>query len=91
MKLNDDEMMWALVTAGSAVAAGFLVRTVLKQGWRAVREEDPPENPEDYDVSWSDALLWGGATALAAGVARIVARKGAAAGWKSVTGRSPPS
>ncbi len=90
MKRIDDEMMWALVATGSAVAAGFLVRTAVKQGWRTVRGEDPPDNPEEHDVPWRDAVLWSGATALAAGLGRLLARRGAAAGWKAFTGRPPP-
>jgi hypothetical protein len=81
---------WTLVAAGSALAAGKLVQGALDRGWRAVTDDEPPDDPADARVPWGAALAWTAATGAAIAVARLLAQRGAAAGWRRATGRRPP-
>lgn len=89
MHLSEDAK-WALFTAGAAAAAAWAMRNGLRMGWRALRGEDPPDNPAAFDVDWRDAVVWTAASATAAGVARLMARRGSATLWKRLTGSRPP-
>lgn len=88
--LSSEDARWSLVAAGSAVLASILVRNALKQGWRLWKDEDPPNNPADPEVTWRDALVWAGVTGAAVALGRVMARRGAAAGWRRFTGNHPP-
>jgi hypothetical protein len=82
--------VWALVGAGSAMAASTAVEHALDTGWRRVRKDEPPRDPSMPGFSWPVALLWTVASATAVGVAQLAARRGAAAGWRKTTGKKPP-
>ena len=79
-----------LVGAGSAMAAGAAMSGLIEGGWRAVRREEPPVDPESSTTSWGKAAVWTALTGVLVSVAQMAARRGAAAGWKRVTGRRPP-
>jgi len=79
-----------LVGAGSAMAAGAAMSGLIEGGWRAVRQEEPPIDPESSTTSWGQAVAWTALTGVLVSVAQMAARRGAAAGWKRVTGRRPP-
>ena len=79
-----------LVGAGSAMAAGAAVSGLIEGGWRAVRHEEPPIDPESSTTSWGKAVAWTVLTGVLVSVAQLAARRGAAAGWTRVTGRRPP-
>ena len=79
-----------LVGAGSAMTAGALMSGLIEGGWRAVRDEEPPIDPESSTTSWGKAVAWTALTGVLVSVAQLGARRGAAAGWRRVTGRRPP-
>jgi hypothetical protein len=76
------------LSAAAGLLAAVAARKLVTAVWRG--DPQPPLNPADRRVSWSDALSWALASALGAGVARVVAMRGAAAGWERATGEAPP-
>lgn len=88
---SSDKIKWIGLAAGSAMIASFATRNLLRAGWRAFADNDPPRNPASPDTEWSEAVTWTVAAGLAAGLTRLVARRGAAAVWKGTTGSRPPA
>lgn len=88
-KKKQEDMMWAIVAAGSAMLAGALVQKALNRGWRAVMHEDPPHVKELPIEPWRKALSFTLASAITAGLATLLSQRGAAAGWEKVTGDPP--
>lgn len=84
------QLVWKVVVTGSAVLTATLMRSILREIWRAWKGDDPPLNPASPETGWSDALIWTVAVGSAIGVGRLVARRGAARGWRKVTGNLPP-
>lgn len=80
MDLNvlSKENQYKLVTAGAALLAGVVVKAALTAAWRAYRKADPPQNPDDRNVAWSEALAWTVASSVAMGVGGLIARRGVA-------------
>jgi hypothetical protein len=89
-KRRQQRAAWMLLGAGSAMAAGAAVSGLIEGGWRAIRHEEPPIDPEASTTSWQTAIAWTALTGVLVSVAQLAARRGAAAGWKRVTGRRPP-
>ena len=89
-KRRKQRVAWMLLGAGSAMAAGAAVSGLIEGGWRAVRHEEPPIDPDASTTSWGTAIAWTALTGVFVSVAQLVARRGAAAGWTRVTGRHPP-
>ncbi len=89
-KRRKQRATWMLVGAGSAMAAGAAMSGLIEGGWRAVRREEPPIDPESSTTSLGKTLAWTALTGVLVSVAQLAARRGAAAGWKRVTGRRPP-
>jgi len=79
-----------LVGAGSAMVAGAAISGLIEGGWRAIRDEEPPIDPDASTTSWGKAVAWTAITGVLVSVAQLAARRGAAAGWKRVTGKRPP-
>lgn len=77
-------LIWTLVTTGAAVIGGAAARSLLKVGWKAATNEDPPNNPAQAGTSWGQALLWAALTGTAVGIARVLARRGAALGMEKL-------
>ena len=90
MTAAPQKALWFVVGAGSALAAGTIVKRSLDAGWRAATSKDPPDDPESLKVGWRDAIVWTAVSALAVGLAQLTARRGAALGWRQVTGKRPP-
>jgi hypothetical protein len=89
-KRRKQRATWMLVGAGSAMAAGAVMSGLVEGGWRAIRNEEPPIDPEADTTSWGKAVAWTAITGVLVSVAQLAARRGAAVGWKRVTGRKPP-
>lgn len=89
-KRRKQRATWMMVGAGSAMAAGAAMSGLIEGGWRAIRREEPPIDPEAPTTSWGSAVVWTALTGVLVSVAQLAARRGAAAGWKRVTGRRPP-
>ena len=88
-KKRQEDRMWAIVAAGSALLAGAIVQRALNSGWRAVTHEDPPNVKELPIEPWRKALSFTLASAVTAGLATLLSQRGAAAGWEKVTGEPP--
>ena len=89
-KRRKQRATWMLVGAGSAMVAGAAVSGLIEGGWRALRDEEPPIDPESATTSWGKAVAWTAITGVLVSVAQLAARRGAAAAWKRTTGRKPP-
>lgn len=89
-KRRKQRATWMLVDAGSAMAAGAAMSGLIEGGWRTLRNEEPPIDPDSSTTSWGKAVAWTALTGVLVSVAQMAARRGAAAGWKHVTGRRPP-
>jgi hypothetical protein len=89
-KRRKQRATWMLVGAGSAMVAGAVMSGLIEGGWRAIRDEEPPIDPEAPTTNWGKAVAWSAITGLLVSVAQLAARRTAAAGWKRVTGRKPP-
>lgn len=87
----DRKHVWAIVATAAVAVSSLLVQKGLDQAWRLAKDEDPPADPSDRNVDWTDAIVWTVATGVAVGLGRLVARRGAAAGWHRLTGDAPPS
>lgn len=88
--MDNKKAGWLLFVGAAAALTSFAVRQSLNQAWRAVYDDDPPQDPSAWDVSWKDAIAWTLATSVVAGMGRLLARRGAAAGWERVMGERPP-
>lgn len=89
-KRKRKRVAWMAVAAGAGALAAAATRQGLNQAWKLAKEDDPPENPVSWDVSWRDAITWTVATGVIIGLGRLLALRGAAAGWRRFTGESPP-
>jgi hypothetical protein len=73
------------------MVAGRLVERGLESGWRAIRDEDPPESPWKRGESWPAALAWAAMSAAAVGAVELLARRGAHLGLRQLTGKRIPA
>lgn len=89
-KRRKQRATWMIVGAGSAMAAGAAMSGLIEGGWRALRDEEPPIDPESSTTSWGKAVAWTALTGVLVSVAQLAARRGAAAAWTRTTGRKPP-
>ena len=85
-----DRIVWGTLGLGTAALTAMLARQAMQGGWRALRTDEPPDNPISRDTTWGDALLWTVAMAIGAGVTRLVVERLAAQVWHHQTGRKPP-
>jgi hypothetical protein len=71
------------------MVAGRLMERGLDSGWRAWKDEGPP-NFKRGD-SWSQALAWTALSAAAVATAELVARRSAHLGLTHMTGKRAPA
>jgi hypothetical protein len=88
--LNSRKTTWLLVGAGAAMVAGRLVERGLEKGWRAARNEDPPELGRRGD-SWPAALAWTAISAATVAAVELAARRGAHLGLRQFSGKRLPA
>ena len=83
---------WKVVSTGSGLLAGLVVRRVLDRAWARFgpSEHPPPLNPADRRIGWGEAVAWSVAVGAGVGVARMVGDRLAAKGWEMATGGPPP-
>jgi hypothetical protein len=82
-----DRFALLAVSAGAGLLAERLAVQALARGWRAVRGDDPPSDPQRADVEWREALAWTALSGLTLALVGLAARRGAAAGWKAARER----
>ena len=90
-KLNSRKTTWLLVGAGAAMVAGRLVERGMEKGWRAVRDEDPPDLGRRGESSWPATLAWTALTAATVAAVELAARRGAHIGLRRLTGKRIPA
>lgn len=78
-------IVWKAVVAVATTGAAWAARKAATGVWSTVSDTEPPPNPDDPNVNWTEALGWAALAGLAAGVARVVARKGAAVAKANLT------
>jgi hypothetical protein len=73
---------WKVVSTGSGLLAGLVVRRALDRAWARVgpSEHPPPLNPADRRIGWGEAVAWSVAVGAGVGVARMVGDRLAAKG-----------
>jgi hypothetical protein len=84
---------WKVVSTLSGILAAIAVRQAITAIWKAATSDEaaePPLNPADRRISWTDALLWSVTAGVGAGIGRVVSQRVAAAGWERATGSTPP-
>ena len=86
-----DDRVWNTVATAAAVSAVAAAKPVIARGWRLTFGADPPGNPADPGVSWSEAILWAVVTGALIGLVRLVAQRAAAGAWHRATGHYPES
>lgn len=65
----------SMLMTGAAIAAGVATRRACKTLWTKWRGSEPPVNPADSQVTWSDAIIWAASVGAAVGVARVLSRR----------------
>ncbi|SNS66745.1 Protein of unknown function [Micrococcales bacterium KH10] len=79
--MSDNEEMtdsfgYKIVTAVTALAAGWLAQKVLVAGWKAITGNDAPENPDDESANIVGVVGFAAATGAVAALARAAATRG---------------
>lgn len=70
---------WKIVSAGSAIAAGFLANKILDVGWKAVTGHEPPsDDPDGPTVSLTEIFVFAAVSGAVIGISRQLAQAGAA-------------
>ncbi|MDE0804445.1 MAG: DUF4235 domain-containing protein [Acidimicrobiales bacterium] len=85
-------LAWKAVSTLAGVGGAIATRKITNAAWSAVSSgsAEPPLNPADRRVSWSESLQWAIAAGVGAGIGRLVSQRVASAGWESATGSPPP-
>lgn len=85
-------LAWKGVSTLAGVAGAIATRKITGALWSSLSSSsaEPPLNPADRRVSWSEALQWAVAAGVGASIGRLLSQRVAAAGWESATGSPPP-
>jgi hypothetical protein len=79
------------ILAGVGAAVGTTVaRKALDTGWKRATGKEPPSNPENPDVRWSEAVTWAVASAAIIAFVKLLAKRRVAATWQRASGTLPP-
>lgn len=84
------QRLWKLVSKAAGIGAGMATRAAITKAWTARTGDDPPSNPGDPSVAWSQALAWSVALGVGVAVARTLGQRGAVKAWTEATGQLPP-
>ena len=87
------ERMWKLVSTGTGMLCGLIVRKLMRAGYTAIRKDaaaPSPFDPTKARFSWPDALVWAAAAGIGLGIAKVVSARVAIFGWETATGTVPP-
>lgn len=86
------ELQWKAVSTLAGVAGAVTTRKITAAVWSALSSStaEPPLNPADRRVSWTEAIQWAVGAGVGAGLGRLVSQRLAAAGWETATGHTPP-
>jgi hypothetical protein len=82
-------LVWKVLGTGAAVGAAMVAKKLVASGWTAATGKEPPDNPEDPDVSWQEAIGWAVVSGAVIQVARLIATRQAAAYYAKSAGHLP--
>ena len=82
--------LWKAWSTLAGVGAGMAARNLMQKAWERQTGAEPPANPADPGVAWSQALSWSVAVGIGVAIARTVGQRGAAKAWAKQTGELPP-
>lgn len=88
---DEGETSFKLLGTVSAILAGVVAKKVLTSGWQFATGHQPPANPEDPDVTLTEAVAYAIVSGALIGVARMLAARQAAEYYKRSTGHLPDS
>ena len=89
LSMLSEKMKWAIVSSAAAMVTGAITQSLLRRGYEAVMDDDPPYNPASPRVTWPKAIVWAlGAGALVS-LAQMSSEAGAAKAWRARHGRYP--
>ena len=72
-----------------AVGAGFAAQKLIEVLWRVVMNDDPPDNPEDPEVSLGQAVSWAVASGMVIAVAKLLTTRQWTRYYADATGKNP--
>lgn len=84
------KVTWSATQWLAAFGAGLAAKKAITAAWTSSRGTEPPANPADPTVDWTEAVGWSLAIGVGYGVARTLGKRAAAAGWQAATGELPP-
>lgn len=71
--------------------AGQVVRRALDRGWKAARDDEPPQRlAGTRRIGWKTTLLWTMGTAAVVGAVELLAEESAQRGFARATGKKRP-
>jgi hypothetical protein len=82
-------LVWKILGTGAAVGAAVVAKKLVSAGWTAATGKEPPENPENPDVSWQEAVGWAVVSGVVIQVTRVIATRSAAAYYVKSAGHPP--
>lgn len=87
-----ERVSWKATSTAVGALGGLVVRQIVGKVFASMSNSDaePPLNPADRRVSWTDALGWTITAGIGAGVGRLVSQRVAATAWEAATGSTPP-
>jgi len=81
--------VWKVMAMGAAIGASVVAHKLTDGSWKFIRGTEPPKNPEDPDIDWSEAIGFALLSGAIVGLSRMVASRQAAAIYKRSTGQLP--
>jgi len=84
-------LVWKVLGTGAAVGAAGVAKKLVASGWTAATGKEPPDNPEDPEVSWQEAVGWAVVSGTVIQLARLIATRQAAAYYVKSAGHPPQS
>lgn len=72
-----------------AVGAGFAAQKLIETVWKIVMNDDPPDNPEDPEVSLGQAVSWAVASGMVIAVAKLLTSRQWTRYYTGATGKNP--
>ena len=87
---KDSSKVWSIFSLAAALFGATVARKTVTKGWQAATGKNPPANPADPDVDFTEALLWATASGTFVQIARMLATRKAAHYYAKSTGHLPP-
>ncbi len=84
-------LTWKMLGTGAALGAAGAARLVVTRGWIVATGKEPPTDPENPEVTWSEAIGWAVASSVVITVARVLATRKAAEYYTKSSGHPPES